>query len=263
MLNHKRETGSGATWLIIILAIVAIGLAAGAAYEANLVNQLSRQLNDTRQQLADVQQTADAAQAELQQSAAQGVQNIAQAIQKVENPALRLQLFKAYAAKVKAVLTPESQKQLNTIVVYVEKDPTVLIKPPATWPSDVQAAVTAVKAEITKAKTKAVATVQLKDLTAPTPVPGKTVVLTGILEFVSTDPVTGAGVFKLTNESDELDYYFQFSPTNTEEYKTSLVGQTVKMTVKITGEANGLVTYDVVSGPTAASTASPSPTIAP
>lgn len=258
----SKQSGAGSTILIVVLALLALGALGWAVYNQSLVDNLKRELANTQEQLTQVNQETEEARQELMGEAQEGLEEIGQAIREVDNPQLRLSLFQAYATKLRTLLTPESQTELDKVVVYVVKQPVVLVQAPEQMPAEIQASLQAIKTEISQAKVKAVASSKLEDVTGPTPAEGKTVTLTGILEYVGTDSVTGAGVFKLTNEGDEQVYYFQFNSANAQQYQTSLVGQPVTMTVKITGQANGYVTYEVMSGPTISVTPTVKPTIA-
>lgn len=263
MDRRTAQTGSGTTILIIILAIVAGLAVAGAAYNQNRVMQLQKQVADLTQQVAEVGQATQEAKAGVGEALREGAEEIAQAIGGVENAPVRLALFKAYVNKLKAALTPEAKADLDKIVVYVEKQPVVLVQKPAQLPAEIQTAVDSLKAEITKAKVAAVGASLIKQLTGTLTPVGKTVTLTGTWTDAGVDPMTGGQVFSLVNEADGQTYYFQFSGNNVAT-AAEMVGEEVTLTVKITGLEDGMVTYDVVSGPTLAAEATPTakPTVA-
>jgi hypothetical protein len=152
---------------------------------------------------------------------------------------------------LKAALTPEAKADLDKIIVYVEKQPVVLVQKPAQLPAEIQTAVDNVKAEVQKAKVKAVATSEAKQLAGtPTPAVGKTVELTGTLTAGPTDTILGSNVYSLVDKTDGQTYYFQFSDANATKVN-EMVGQEVTITIKTTGTtADGMVTYEVSSGPT-------------
>lgn len=257
-----KQTGSGSTILIILLAVLALGALGWAVVNQSMVDKLKRELTQTQDQLEQVVAESEAAKQEVAQAALEGAQGIGQTIQGVENPQLRLSLFQAYASKLRTLLTPESQAELDKVVVYVEKQPVVLVQQLEQMPAEIQTAIQTIKTEMGQAKVKPVASTQITDAAIPTPAEGKTVTLTGTLEFVQVDPVTGAGIFKLVDPATEQEYYFQFNAANTQQYQASLVDQNVTVTVKTTGTENGYVTYDVVSGPTKVS-ASPTSAAVP
>lgn len=258
MDRKTAQTGSGTTILIIILAILAGLAVAGALYNQNRVMQLQKQVADLTNQVQEVNQQAQEAREKVAETAKEGIEDVTQALQKVENPQIRLALFQAYAKKLAAVLTPETKADLDKIVVYVEKQPVVLVKPPAQWPAEIQTAMENIKGEAQKAKVKAVAATAVKSLPGtPTPAAGKTVTLAGIWTDAGVDPIVGGQMFSLIDKTDNQTYYFQFSGSNLTSAQ-ALVGQEVNITVKTTGTtADGMVTYEVVSGPTAAADLTP------
>ena len=258
MDNKTAQAGSGSTILIIILAIVAALAVAGALYNQNRVMQLQKQVANLTNQVQQVNQEAQQAKQNVGQEVAQGLQNVAQAIQGIDNPKVRLSLFQAYANKLKALLTPETKADLDKIIVYVEKQPMVLVQKPAQVPAEIQTAIENIKAEVQKAKVKAVATSTVTQMAGtPTPAVGKTVELTGTLTAGPTDTILGGNVYSLVDKTDGQTYYFQFSEANAAKVN-SMVGQEVTITIKTTGTtADGMVTYEVVTGPTPVSAVTP------
>ncbi|OGV96198.1 hypothetical protein A2W24_05150 [Microgenomates group bacterium RBG_16_45_19] len=249
MDRQTAQSGSGATILIIILAIVAGLAVAGALYSQNRVMQLQKQVTDLTRQVEEVGETT--------QGAKEGVAEVVREV--VEVAPVRLALFKAYANKLRAGLTPEAKADLDKIVVYIEKQPVVLVQKPTQLPAEIQTAVDNIKTEVQKAKVTAVASSASEQLAGtPTPAAGKTVTLTGTWMDAGVDPVVGGQVFTLVNQADKQTYYFQFSGSNLAAAQ-ALIGEEVTITVKTTGTtADGMVTYEVVTGPTAtAVTATP------
>jgi outer membrane murein-binding lipoprotein Lpp len=265
MDRKTTQTGSGSTVLIIILAVVAGLAVAGALYNQNRVMQLQKQLADLTKQVQEVNQQAEAVRQDVLNAAEGGLEDVAKAIQGVDSPQVRLSLFKAYANKLKAALTPEAKIDLDKIIVYVEKQPVVLVQKPAQLPAEIQTAIDNIKTEVQKAKVTAVAATTMKQTAGtPTPAAGKTVVLTGMLAEGPADTMLGGNVYTLVDNTDGQTYYFQFSDTNAVKVN-SMVGQDVSITIKTTGTtADGMVTYEVVSGPTLVADVTPTvkPTIA-
>lgn len=265
MDSKSAQTGSGSTILIIILAIIAGLAVAGALYNQNRVMQLQKQVAELTGQVQEVTQQAQQARENVVETTKQGLEDVAQAIQGIDNPQMRLALFKAFANKLKTALTPESQVDLDKIVVYVEKQPVILVQKPAQLPAEIQTAVENIKAEVQKAKVKAVGTTVIKSIPGtPTPAAGKTVTLTGTLTAGPADTMLGGNVYSLVDKTDGQTYYFQFSDTNAATVN-EMVGEEVSITIKTTGTTDdGMVTYDVVSGPTLAADLTPTvkPTMA-
>lgn len=265
--NQTQNSGEGSkssTGMIIgvVAAVAVVGLIALWFINRSSIDQLTRQVTNTQDQVQDVQSEANKAQENVGEAIKEGVEDVANSIGDINNPVVRLALAKAYVAKLQSTLDAKSKEDLNVVLVYVQRQPTVLVKPPATWPADVQQALTNLKTKLANAKASvatfmadAKETVQYKvnDL----------LTLTGTLEFVSDDSVLGGSVFMLTETGTGKKYYFEFNQANSEQIKSTMVGKEVSIKVKITGIEGGNVTFDVVSGPTlVVATVTPVPTTA-
>lgn len=247
--NNGGESKSSMGMIIGVVAAVAIiGLVALWFINRSSIDTLSRQLTETKDQVENVQNTSNEAKQNIGETVKEGVEDTLESIGDVNNPILRLVLAKAYVTRLSDTLDAAGKKDLNTIVVYVEKQPTVLIKPPATWPAEIQQAIANLKTKVANAKTAVAASVtdakesvseKVNDLNT----------LTGTLSFVSDDSVLGGSVFMMTTDAGR-NYYFEFNEANSEKIKSTMLGKPVSIKVRVTGVENGHVTYDVVSGPT-------------
>lgn len=261
--NQQSETvqpqkSSGGKTIAIVFGILLIGLILIGLANRNKITQLSKSLTQTQEQVEDVSQESQEAQESIKNEIKEGVSEIAGSIKDINNPLVRLALAKAYTEKLKDVVDSQTKEDLNTVILYIEKQPAVLLQKTPQLPSEVQQALTNIKASIAKAKVSAVAT-SLSTALATTTDIGDTVTLTGTLEFVQDDTITGGSIFMLTDSETGEKYYLEFNATNSTSVK-NMVGKEVSVKVKITGNENGIVTYDVVSGPTLATT-SPMPTV--
>jgi len=178
----------------------------------------------------------------------------------IDNPVLRLEVFKAYAGKVRPSLSAELQERLDEVVSYVEENLTVLMTANPELSEDITEAAAAVKEALVEEETEGIAGVQMKLSEAEELEVGSEVEVSGVLVFASEDPVTGAGVFTMET-SEGMTLYFVFSPANSAVYQEEMEGKMVQMTLEITAIEDDVVLYDVVAGPEIA--VSPSPTEVP
>ncbi len=247
--------------LSIILAIVAV-LAIGALvfyffFSQSKIDQLTRALNETKQQVMDVKKESDEAKKETAMTAMEGMRSTADAIKDVQNPQVRLALIKAYAETLRPLLTSTSQKDLDTILVYVNGNPKVLVTKNPTLPKDVVLAINNLKTRARNLKIAGIATMQKIDKELYTQ--NEVVNLTGTIAFVEDDPALGGSVFTLTDSETGYVYYLVFNETNSETIKNSMLNKEVNVTVKVTSKANEPLTFQVVKGPTLAKASNPAP----
>jgi len=253
------ESSSKGLWIGVTLALVLMLLLAGGFgfTNQNKATQLQRQLEETQQQLADVVTEKEEAQTNVVDEIKDQVANVAESIGDVDNPLLRFALMKQYVANLASALKPESKQQLDAIVVYVQKNPTVLLQPEQ-LPASYSATLTAIKQELTAARAQAVAVLKQKvaDSLTPTPVAvvGQTYNLTGMLTVVETDPILGGTYFKMTDTNYGEPFYLYLSPSNSAQVQQTMLDQVVTVQVKVTSIQDGFVTYTVISGPTLGST---------
>lgn len=247
--TQENSGGSaGKVIAIIILVLLIVAVVVGLFVQPDLLTKLTRSFSKTQNQVENVQEETAEAQQEVVSETQEGLQEVGQAISEVDNPLIRLMLAKAYATKLTSALSEQGKEDLNTVIVYVEKQPEILIQPTPAWPAEVKAALTRLQTEIAKAKVKSVAVSLIKAIEDANSKVGDSVKLTGLWE--STDQAETLGsVFMLTDSTSGQVYYFQMSGTAAEN-AMELVGSEVTVTVKITSEEDGYVTYDVVSGPT-------------
>lgn len=253
------ESSSKGLWIGVTLALVLMLLLAGGFgfTNQNKATQLQRQLEETQQQLADVVTEKEEAQTNVVDEIKDQVANVAESIGDVDNPLLRFALMKQYVANLASALKPESKQQLDAVIVYVQKNPTVLIQPEQ-LPASYSATLTAIKQELTASRAQAVAVLkqQIANSLTPTPVAvvGQTYNLTGMLTLVETDPVLGGTYFKMTDTNYGEPFYLYLSPANATQVQQTMLDQVVTVQVKVTSIQDGFVTYTVVSGPTLATT---------
>jgi hypothetical protein len=217
--------GSGI--LSVILAIVAI-LAIGALvfyffFSQSKIDQLTRALDETKQQVMDVKKASDDAKKDTAMEAIEGVRSTAQAIKDVENPQVRLALIQAYAASLRPLLSSVSQKDLDTVMVYVNGNPKVLVTKNPTLPKEVVLAINNLKTRARNLKVAGVATMQSIDKKLYTQ--GEIVNLTGTIAFVQDDPALGGSVFTLTDSDTGYVYYLVFNEANSQTIKDTMVNK--------------------------------------
>lgn len=238
--------------ILLIVAVVAVGLLLfNFFFSKSKIDELTRSLNQTKQQVANVEDETNEAKQEMAGEAAEGLKSTADAIKDVENPAVRLALIKAYAAQIRPLLTGQSQKDLDTVLVYVDKNPAVLVTKNPTLPKEVVTAVNNLKTRARNLKIAGVATMQKVNETLYTQ--GETVELTGTIAFVQDDPALGGSVFTLTDSETGYVYYLVFNEANSQTIKDTMLNQEVDVTVKVTSRVYEPLTFQVVTGPKLAS----------
>lgn len=253
----SEESSSKGLWIGVVLALLVMVVLAGGfgINSQNKTRQIQRQLEETQQQLADVVTEKEEAKVDVVDEIKDQVTNVAESIGDVDNPLLRFALMKQYVANLASALKPESKQQLDTVVVYVQKNPTVLLQPEQ-LPASYSATLTAIKQELTAARAQAVAVLkqQIANTLTPTPaaVVGQTYNLTGMLTMVETDPVLGGTYFKMTDTNYGEPFYLYLSPSNATQVQQTMLDKEVTVQVKVTSIQDGFVTYTVVSGPTLA-----------
>lgn len=245
----KNNQGSALTIILVLMAI-ALGLVIGGMWYLNTttVAQLQKSLEETKNELAMVKSEKE-----------QAKEDIKKAMGNVETPLGKFMLLKAFSTRAQKVLSAAAKKDIDTIIVFVQKQPEVLIQDKPQLPADVQKAVTSVKAEIAKAKIGGSA---VKTSTDEDKI-GTTATLQGTLTYVQDEAVLGGGMFSLVDDATGAKYYFYFDPATSETLQDTMVGKEVTISVLITGAANGMVTYDVVKGPTLVATTNTAPTTEP
>jgi len=251
--------------LSIVLAIVAIlaicALVFYFFFSQSKIDQLTRALDETKEQVMDVKKESDEAKKDTAMTAMEGVKSTAEAIKDVQNPLVRLALIKAYSTSLRPLLSTVSQKDLDTILVYVDKNPTVLVTKNPTLPKDVVLAINNLKTRSRNLKIAGIATMQKIDKELYTQ--NEIVNLTGKITFVEDDPALGGSVFTLTDSDTGYVYYLVFNETNSQTIKNSMLNKEVNVTVKVTSKASEPLTFQVIKGPTLATAASPAPTTTP
>lgn len=258
--NQSQSKKSSTGMAFGIIGAIAIVLLIGLWFvNRSSIDDLSRQLAQTQSQVMNVQKETQEAKSEVKDEMKEGVDQISGALDDINNPIVRLALTKAYVSKLQSTLDAKSKEDLNVILVYVQKNPTVLVKKPATWPADVQQAVTNLQTKLASARAS-VATSVADAQTATQAKVNDLLTLTGTLAFVSDDSTLGGSVFVMTTTEGGKKYYFEFNKTTSDQIKSSMLGKEVSIRVKVTGIEDGHVTYDVVSGPTLVSA---TPTAAP
>lgn len=234
---------------LLIIAILAIVLLIFYFFfSRSRIDQLTRSLNETKEQVQNVGEESEEARREMAMEAAEGMKSTAEAIKDVENPAVRLALIKAYAAQIRPLLTGQSQKDLDTVLVYIDKNPAVLVTKNSSLPKEVVLAINNLKTRARNLRIAGVATMQKVDEVLYTQ--GETVELTGTIAYVADDPALGGSVFTLTDSETGYVYYLVFNETNSQTIKEDMVDRDVEVTVKVTSRAYEPLTFQVVTGPT-------------
>jgi hypothetical protein len=236
---------------LLVIAILAIALFVFYFFfSRSKIDQLTRSLNETKEQVQNVGEESEEARREMAMEASEGIKSTAEAIKDVENPAVRLALIKAYAAQIRPLLTGQSQEDLDTVLVYIDKNPAVLVTKNPSLPQEVVLAINNLKTRARNLRIAGVATMQKVDEVLYTQ--GETVELMGTIAFVQDDPALGGSVFTLTDSETGYVYYLVFNEANSATIKEDMVNQEVEVTVRVTSRAYEPLTFQVVSGPTLA-----------
>lgn len=257
MDRQTFNSQAGAVGFGVIIAVV-VGVAAlgWILYQQTRVTSLEKELAETKGQLEQVGQATQQAAQGVAEALVDGAGDIKNAIAGIDNPVLRLELFKAYADRVRDSLSAETQEELDEVVVFVEKNMTVLMTPNPDLPEEIKASIAKIKEELSAEETDEIASTQMESEEAAKLKVGTEIEVSGELQFAGEDPVTGAGVFTMKTD-DGMTLYFTFSPTNTTAYQTEFNGKEVTMTLEITAIEEDVVLYDVTSGPELAATPAP------
>lgn len=243
---------------IILLIIATCAVAALIFYfffSQSKIDQLTRALDETKQQVMDVKKESEEAKKETAMTAINGMRSTAEAIKDIENPTVRLALIKAYAQSIRPALSTASQKDLDTVLVFIEGDPKVLITKNPILPKEVVLAINNLKTRMRNLKIAGIATMQSLDKKLYTQ--GEIINLTGEIAFVEDDPALGGSIFTLTDSETGYVYYLVFNETNSQNIKDSMLNEEVNVTIKVTSKANEPLTFEVVKGPTLATSAKP------
>ncbi len=265
MENSKNDRSSFIIVSLFIITAVIIGLfIAGFIFNKSKIDQLTQSLQETQKQVQDVKQQTEESKESVMEAKMEGLQDAAGAIKDVKNPAVRLALTKAYLASIRSQLTPANQKDLDSVIVYLEKNPNAIFVKATTLPPDVIQSVNNLKTAVKAKKIAGIMTMQKIDKAIYSP--GEIINLTGTIQFVQDDEITGGSIFTLTDSETGYVYYLEFNEANSQTIKNSMLGETVKVSVKVTSKANEDLTFQVLTGPTPvavptqSSNSSPTPT---
>lgn len=254
-MSDEQNSPSALSIGIIIILLLAVGLlVANTVTSQGKMTQLQNELTTAKEQLVDLENQIAQSKKAVVEEAQQQAQEVAAAFAEIESPVSRWALVKQFYAKIASALQPETKKQLDTVIVFVEKQPVVLVDP-SQLPASMSAILSTAKAEL-KAARGAVATQKSSEATgtaSPSAVVGKTFNLTGTLTFLEDDPVLGGSYFKLTDTNYGEPFVLYLNGTTAATTKSTMEGKVVTVQVKVTSEKGGIVTYDVISGPTLAS----------
>jgi len=243
--KNSGSSSAGKIVAVVVITVLVLAILGLIFVNSSVTNKLKRELSQAQNELNDIRNEQTEAENELAQELQEGVQEIAEEITDLDSPLARFILTKAYASQLRDLLTPDGVENLDKIIVYVEKTPTVLVQPNPTLPTEISQAVQDLKSEVATLRASSVAT-SVETVNSQV---GQSMTITGVLAEVSEDTILGGSVFKITTTEGE-EYYLQLSDTNAVA-ASKLVGEEVEAIVEITGSENGLVTYDVVTGPTA------------
>lgn len=240
---------------VVIMIFLLVAIAAMIAYNVVIqgkVQELTTQVAQSKEQIATAELLV--AQTKAQQAQKEQEMSVAQQFAELDNPAARLALVKKYYSKIAAALKPATKNQVDTVIIYVEKQPAVLVDP-TQLPASYSAILAIAKDELKAAKV-ALAIKKVEEATTVTAsastVIGKTYQLTGMFNFAHDDPVLGGSYFKMTDTNYGEPFYLYLSSANAASAKTELDNQIATVKVKVTGQKDGYVSYDVLSGPTLA-----------
>jgi hypothetical protein len=243
--NQQGAVGFG----VIIAVLVAVAAGGWVLYQQTRVTSLEKELSETKSQLEQVNSATEQAAQGVANAMVSGAGEIGDAIAGIDNPVLRLELFKAYADKIRSKLTKDTQEELDEVVVYVEKNITVLMTPNPDLPENIAASVDKIRTELEGEETDEIAGSQMSSADAAKLDVGDELEISGVLTYAGEDTVTGGGVFTM-NPEEGMTLYFTFSPANTASIKEEMNGKEVEMTLEITAIEEDVVLYDVTAGPT-------------
>ncbi len=271
--SSKKGSNTLTVIVLVLLVILAALLIFGFFFNRSKIDELTKSLQKTQEQIANVQNEAQGGRENVADTALTSAEDIASAISDVDNPTVRLALAKAYAVRLRALLTASEQEDLDTVVVYFEKNPKVLFENNPTLPAEVKTALANLKTKLTSAKSNSVATMQAVDKATYTS--GEIVTVTGTIAYVGDDEILGGSIFTLTDSETGYVYYLHLNNTNSQNVQDTMLDEEVTVDIKVTSKAGDPFTFQVVSGPTIASeseetedteettTTTPSPTTAP
>lgn len=272
-MNDTPTTNSSETkmpWGILITVGVLAALVVLAVMNRSALTELSRKIGKTQDQVNDVANQVEESKDAMMDEAADQAQQVADSMLTVDNPIIRLLLLNAYKTRIANTLTSKTQNDLNTVIVFVQKQPTVLLQPTSSYPADIQTALSSVASAAAKLKASVAATAQTP--TQPetaNPVVGQTATITGEIRFVAQDPILGGSYFQMNQTNYGQPFFFYLNPTTSSQVMADMEGQVVSVEVEITSVEDGYVTYTVTSGPTLATdsmmddTNSMQPTVVP
>src|SRR4029078_13080460 len=120
-------------------------LAGGFYLGHSRINQLKRELSQTQKQVDNAKQEANETKEDTADSAMNGMKNTKDAIKDIENPIVRLALAKTDAQALRPYLTKTNQADLDTILLYVNGNPKILVTKNPALPKEVALAVNNIK----------------------------------------------------------------------------------------------------------------------
>lgn len=252
MDNSSKNKSNTLSIVALVLLVILGGLFVFTFFfNRSQIDQLTKSLQETKEQIANVQNEAAGGRQDVKDAASNAAGDIAGAISDVDNPAVRLALVKAYATRLKTLLTPSEQEDLDTIVVYFDKNPEVLFADNPTLPADVKTAIANIKTKLTNAKSNSVATMQAIDEELYTP--GETASITGTIAYVGDDELLEGSFFTVTDSETGYVYYLHLNNANSKSVQDTMLDEEVTVEIKVTSKAGEPLTFQVVSGPTLAS----------
>lgn len=264
-------------WLIITLVVIIIAILGAWGYYYNSI--YSKQQKASVLMIAELRAENEALQKEL---ATTKVENISMEKEIIDQEqaliASKVAFIKMTANNLKGKVSAKVQESVDTIVAYVDEDPTVVLIKEVDRPKEIQDALVVVRKEmdklgLTATQTENTKTIVTKSGEEVTIEEGEQYVVTGVLEphtvSVETKEKLGAEnpeedlsnetmlgkTYSLTTDNGTKLYFLfneEFSKTVDEDF----VGKRVDITVEVTNisEDLGVVTYQVVKGPTLAKT---------
>jgi len=148
-----------------------------------------------------------------------------------------------FADYVEPLLSEEGKDNLKIITDYVEEDPAVLKLDYDEHPEEVREAYEDLKSELNYTFGSG----ERPDIYVEE---GAEYQVEGILEETDEESPMGP-VYKVVDQNTNADLYFIFDTATVSNIESeALVGESVEITIKITGVDGTNVTYEVLSGPT-------------
>ncbi len=238
--DDYSSSGRSRSWLYVLLFLVALVILAGLAGGFYLNHSRIARLENAQKQMKGESNTPAPTTISLKD---------------INDPTVRLALIHSYAAALNPLLTTARQKDLETIIVYVNGNPKVLVTKNPDLPKDVALAVSNLKTSVKNLKAAGTVIKQRTDNVSYAQ--GDTINLTGTISFVADDPELGGSIFSLTDSESGEIYYLHFNDANSANIKSTMLDKEVTLTAKVTSKVTEPLAFQVTKGPVLTSSLTP------